>query len=542
MEMEMESERERETEAGRKSDYKGKGDGEDEAAKRRKIDPDGGVAEWQRRMDEIVDDLDAEKMAVEELLREREAVKKRDRKGEEEGEAAKIDSYAEEREVRAAVLFAEWQKTVEKKENDKGEGECEAAKIDPDAESQRRMEGKEDDSNNVEMEMEVEVEVEELFREREAVKKREQEEDEAAKNIKHKGAREAGKIDQKGECEAGNIDAGAEERKRRLEEFAQWRRRKEAEEVAPDPEKLTDFYAFQARSFEQRWNEHYANWVYGSFHDKTEIPCMRFTFKPAPDGGKQPSTLQIFSVKVAEISGGLQWPLNVFGMVALRDSVDQNRNMIFDRDRDNCQTLTEKDPYLILTGPVRAVVLSCRVVFEVSLNVRGTIESEDKEISLLAVPFRSNSWPFDSILINEHYTSRLTTLEFSLGHIVYSVEATISVQVIYGSWPDGFRGQFAARTASIGKEVVLLDSGDEKLPVAGDEIKLSRRVTSVESYGKLVVSVKALQGDKVFSDEKDFTPQEMGTSFEMLEIGACRMKATVAWSLFSGHPKLMRTR
>ena len=70
---------------------------------------------------------------------------------------------------------------------------------------------------------------------------------------------------------------------------------------------------------------------------------MRFTDKPAPRHIAYPcDTLQIFSAKVAEIRGDLHWPLRVFGVVALRDSVDYNRNVIFYRTRDNCQTLTEK--------------------------------------------------------------------------------------------------------------------------------------------------------------------------------------------------------
>ncbi|GJN02707.1 hypothetical protein PR202_ga20085 [Eleusine coracana subsp. coracana] len=285
----------------------------------------------------------------------------------------------------------------------------------------------------------------------------------------------------KGSGGVGGIRAVAqEEEEKELEE----------EMAARDPEELTDFLAFRARSFEQRWNKLNASF-FGSFHDKTEIPCMRFTDKPAPGGGKQRDTIQ--------------------------------------------------DPYLMLIGPVRAVVLCGPVVFEVSLNARGPSKSEDKEISLLAVSFRSHSFPFASIQINECYTSRLTKLEFGLGHIVDSVvEATvISVQVIHGSWPDGFHCHFAACTASINKEVVLLDSGDEKLPVAGNEIQLSRRVVSVEANGTLRIFVKASQGHNGLQDEKVFTPQEMGTHFEILNVGDCKLKVTVAWSLFSLHPKLI---
>ena len=78
------------------------------------------------------------------------------------------------------------------------------------------------------------------------------------------------------------------------------------------------------------------------------IPCMCFTDNPIPHLTFHPSTVQIFSVKIAEITGGLQWPLDVFGMIAMRDALDHNRNIIFCRTRDNCQSLTQQDVYLIL--------------------------------------------------------------------------------------------------------------------------------------------------------------------------------------------------
>jgi hypothetical protein len=57
--------------------------------------------------------------------------------------------------------------------------------------------------------------------------------------------------------------------------------------------------------------------------------------------GMQP-TLQIFSVKVEEVLGGLDLPIDVYGVVAVRDIVDHKRNVIFSRQRDNCQTISSK--------------------------------------------------------------------------------------------------------------------------------------------------------------------------------------------------------
>ncbi|KAF8679273.1 hypothetical protein HU200_046053 [Digitaria exilis] len=78
------------------------------------------------------------------------------------------------------------------------------------------------------------------------------------------------------------------------------------------------------------------------------------------------------------------------------------------------------------------------VTIEVELKVKGTIESEDKDLSLLAVPLTcsggSGSRTFEC-------TSKLSTLEFMLGEIVSSVEATVFysshrwVMARWFSWP-----------------------------------------------------------------------------------------------------------
>jgi hypothetical protein len=56
------------------------------------------------------------------------------------------------------------------------------------------------------------------------------------------------------------------------------------------------------------------------------------------------NTLQMYSIKVTEIKKdlGLRWPLKVYGVVAARDTVDRNRNILFSRQRDDYQELNEK--------------------------------------------------------------------------------------------------------------------------------------------------------------------------------------------------------
>jgi hypothetical protein len=69
---------------------------------------------------------------------------------------------------------------------------------------------------------------------------------------------------------------------------------------------------------------------------------MRYTDESPPPSTRigYADAVVIFSVKVTQINDCLEWPLDVYGIVAARDSVDRNRNLIFHRTRDNCQTLT----------------------------------------------------------------------------------------------------------------------------------------------------------------------------------------------------------
>uniref|UniRef100_A0ACD5XDQ4 Uncharacterized protein n=1 Tax=Avena sativa TaxID=4498 RepID=A0ACD5XDQ4_AVESA len=246
-------------------------------------------------------------------------------------------------------------------------------------------------------------------------------------------------------------------------------------------------------------------------------------------------TLQIFSLKIAETSERFPWPLDVFGMVVARDSLDQNRNIIFHRTRDNCQTISTENPYLELTGPSRAVVVLDPVHLEVMLQVKRAGQAKDECISYLVVRYGDPTW-MESRVIKRVCASKLSTVELTLGSIVRSVEATISVQVLGGSWPDGFRGEFTANTTSIeDMKIQLLAFGDGKLPIASDGmVKLSRRVVSVELKGELRVSVKAVGGQAVeMIDSKTFKARRAGRRKADVEVGSCKLKVTVAWSRIS---------
>nr|CAB3457688.1 unnamed protein product [Digitaria exilis] len=219
-----------------------------------------------------------------------------------------------------------------------------------------------------------------------------------------------------------------------------------------------------------------------------------------------------------------------------RDDWNKLYSRYFGRFEDTriCFDIDWKAPYLKLTGPTRAVGVCDPVTFEVDLKVKGSTESEDKCLSFLAVTY------IDFTALHSHhvrmdYPSKLSTLQFELGSIVNSVEATISVRVRKGLWPDGLRAQFAARTASIGEaQVVLLDSGDDTVHISrGGSISLSRCVASVEISGNLEVIVEAGRGEETAIGKRFFKPKKDNVSHGIIGLGFCTLDITVAWSLVS---------
>uniref|UniRef100_A0A0E0FFW1 DUF6598 domain-containing protein n=1 Tax=Oryza nivara TaxID=4536 RepID=A0A0E0FFW1_ORYNI len=345
----------------------------------------------------------------------------------------------------------------------------------------------------------------------------------------------------KRERESGEIEGGGGEpsrKKRDPEAVSRFKQRSAAwfaklkeefeRKVAEHPDvDWSDSLAIDASSYRKDWDYVWSQ-AYGSF-DKinqslvdldplfiSPIPPMRYTTAdPGPDYASEHDAVQIFCVKIRELRRGLQWPIHVFGLVAARDVIDHNRNIVFNRTRDDCQLLTQEVPYLLLTGPTRAVVVVDPVDFEVALKVKGSIESEDKDLSFLAVQLTRISNISGTHLINKEYTSKLSTLELTFGYIVRSVEATINVRVIDGSWPEeGFSARITAHTSSLKDyRVLLLDSGYEmkKMSVTADGmIELSRRVVSVEFEGELEVSVAAFGSNCNYMEaEEKFTPRTM---------------------------------
>ncbi|KAF8725951.1 hypothetical protein HU200_020527 [Digitaria exilis] len=298
--------------------------------------------------------------------------------------------------------------------------------------------------------------------------------------------------------------------------------------------------------YREEWIISYGKNDANSFYKPTELHPMRHTDGPLLPTFLMPrDTMEVFFVKVARLAGGLQWPLDVYGDIALRDSLDHMRNYLFRRDRNNCQTLTSpQDAFLELTGPSRAVLLLDEPIFEIDLKVKveGSSSSHDKVLCLDYFGYNNIAYRgTSSYAKTKEVSSDNCTMEFKFAHVKRSVEATITARMIrITSGSGSFSARFTAHTTSIiGEDVVLLDSQGREVAVAEDgEVALQRRVVVVGEQCELVIGMEAMLlggGDAAentsISHKLCFYARSAFRSRGYFVIGSIRIQIVVGWSL-----------
>ncbi|KAM3391734.1 hypothetical protein ACQJBY_013065 [Aegilops geniculata] len=277
----------------------------------------------------------------------------------------------------------------------------------------------------------------------------------------------------------------------------------------------------------------------GGFEDKTTLSPLQFTHcTPGiipPLAAAIESTLQIYSFKIVGLKEQLAWPIFVYGVVAARDSVDRNRNLLFSRSRIMGQVLTEDDPYLCLTGPSRAIVAGDYVDFEVELKVRGP-DDELKDHQLMCAVNRYVEAVDNGEHRPLHFDSPVCTAELWFQRLPGTVQATIlSVRFIGEEFPFKFGGRVACVIGGAREKVVLFESFGEKSEedeVALDGyVPLSRNVVSVEIGGGLDVVLEAYEeGSNSTSGHFYFSTEYCNTSQLRCSVSGCEVEITVAWS------------
>ncbi|XBJ04317.1 hypothetical protein VPH35_023269 [Triticum aestivum] len=239
----------------------------------------------------------------------------------------------------------------------------------------------------------------------------------------------------------------------------------EAEEIAHDE----NYFAQYAEARDKEWAHH------GYFRDMTTLSSTQFThLLPGTNsyGTGFPPTLQILSVKLAEIKGGLEWPLPVYGVVAVRDT----------------------HPYLRLTGPSRAIVFEDGVIFEIQLKLRDDTMSQDRALLTGMKNYHARKGTIS-------FKNCFCTAAVSLEVIQQTVQATIlGVRLKGEPWPSKYGG----RVVCFAPEII-----DGQVTSRPD-------VVSVEIQGSLTVVLQTYSA----SGDIDSETQLSGVEVEM----------TVAWS------------
>ncbi|KAK1619967.1 hypothetical protein QYE76_025484 [Lolium multiflorum] len=291
------------------------------------------------------------------------------------------------------------------------------------------------------------------------------------------------------------------------------------------------------------------------FENLTVLSSMQFTHYtpgiiPYNSAGAAVDTLQIFSMKLKltdDIAGGFELPLSVYGVVAVRDTVDSSRNILFSCDRTMAQELTQDDPFLHLTGPSRAVVSIDTVYFEIQLKVKGAADSQDNSLITCARGYTGGCGSGISTLC---FKNIFCTLELCLQPFKRTVQATIlTVQIVKKKdlWPLNFAyGGLVActplpRTTMVSadsgvssNQIVLIESKGRPMPKGvNGHVHLWRQVVSVERGGGLDVVIQAYSksGAVHVEGRVHFTSQTCSVSQQECVVGEAQVTVAVAWSL-----------
>ncbi|KAL6538014.1 hypothetical protein OROGR_012002 [Orobanche gracilis] len=312
----------------------------------------------------------------------------------------------------------------------------------------------------------------------------------------------------------------------------------------------------------KKWIDQKEKTLKQHWHEGDEEQIIEEEYFEAAYGTGTANLTQIYSLKLT--TEGMN-SLEVYGLIHVHSDTFNFYQVIFDRKRDNCLTLTEKDPYLVLTGPALPTFSSPNTIHIYgTLKLKSTTGSDDKYLSVSIccgdgkvsgihklkegdVDFQSEEEYLSHVSkcclpgkpcvhtpqdIGKHYL-----LEMTRGFIPFSLVATITVRVNNDGGSLVQNCCFTASTASFPDvKVVLFDSRDWKVSSVG-MVQLSRRTICVESGGTLIVCIEhrdkgILKEVKFSSPVVDDVESVDMVRNETVEADLCTIDFKVIWSKY----------
>ncbi|KAM3399686.1 hypothetical protein ACQJBY_004859 [Aegilops geniculata] len=327
-----------------------------------------------------------------------------------------------------------------------------------------------------------------------------------------------------------------EERCRREEEEKtrnekEYRRRREAHEavmdsiIQHDPKVERDVYTrFFLRDFS----------IF-DINEESSVPPMRYTDSIYKDEFGLEDSANILSVSI--VSSDVGFPVNVYGRVIARDSIDDKCIYLFHRNRDDCQHLN-KDGMLILTGPSRGLVLVDFIYLEIDLKIRQDGVFPDRPFSkgLISIDGRVLSREEDVVVRRETLESWLSTMEVRFATVLNAVECTIEIKLLEGHFKGNIIVGISDKDRNLDTEqTIVIHDGRTDGMVTSDQsgvIKLRRSVITICLERMLVFQINNNEAAGGCAQRTfDLTPRRTGADELEIMCGAVKFGFRVVWSL-----------
>ncbi|XP_044946068.1 uncharacterized protein LOC123395188 [Hordeum vulgare subsp. vulgare] len=268
---------------------------------------------------------------------------------------------------------------------------------------------------------------------------------------------------------------------------------------------------------------------------ESSVPAMRYTDSIYQDEFGLEDSANVLSVSI--VSSDVGFPLNVYGCVIARDSIDYKCIYLFHRSRDDCQRLNE-DGMLTLTGPSRGLVLVDFIYLEMDLKIREDGVFPDRAFSkgLISIDGRVLSREEDVVVRSETLESWLSTTEVRFATVLNAVECTIEIKLLEGC----FSGNIVVGISDKGRnldteQTIVIHNSKTDGMVTSDQsgaIKLRRSVITICLERMLVFHMNNNMAAGICAERTfDLTPRRTGAKEMDIMCGAGKFGFRVVWSL-----------
>ncbi|XP_044405543.1 uncharacterized protein [Triticum aestivum] len=254
--------------------------------------------------------------------------------------------------------------------------------------------------------------------------------------------------------------------------------------------------------------------------------------------------LNVLAIKLIKCS--VQFPIDVYGHVSVRDDIDAKRVFLFRRVRDHCQKINDaQGAFLSLTGPSRGIVLHSALHIEIDLKIRSLDSERDIEIANCCLEDKVAT--SCSKVIRSRVAGPLCSVDLTYAPVHEAVEATFkfTLSQIKTSIkrPNGsvarqrqpfnkdnqehceILGKITVGISGIAEGVLLYDGSS--LVGEGGLIRLQRRVVAAPLWLPLSINTVSRDGKNTTTS---VYPSNCGCQTFVVTAASYELEGTIVWS------------